>query len=84
MRYHYTVEFINCPGDYVGLCCLAYPDPVNKCIEAARGILSSKLQNTPGTTESTFLLTAYIFDELGYLKVQGRMSPQNKRAIQFF
>lgn len=55
-------------------------DLKRRVIEFTRGMYSKKLQNTIASTEISYIMLSYTFEELGYINVMIKASAKNKQA----
>ena len=64
-------------GDAVGYATLMRIDSANRVIEVGNILYSPALQQTPGATETMFLMASIVFDELGYRRYEWKCNALN-------
>ena len=81
---HYAIIVDGAP---VGTASLMRIDPANGVIEVGHITFSPALQRTPAGTEAIFLLTRYVFDALGYRRLEWKCdslnAPSRRAALRY-
>ncbi|WP_368644147.1 GNAT family N-acetyltransferase (plasmid) [Vibrio sp. HB236076] len=75
--FHYTV-IDNATDKPVGTVALMRIDSANGVIEIGHVVYSPRMQRTPMSTEVMALLQAYVFEELGYRRLEWKCDSLNK------
>ncbi len=64
-------------GEAVGYATLMRIDPANRAIEVGNILYTPALQQTPGATETMYLMARIVFDELGYRRYEWKCNALN-------
>ncbi len=74
-------------GHAVGFEALMRIEPIHRVIEIGNILFSPALQRTPGGTEAIFLLMEYVFDDLGYRRLEWKCdalnAPSRRAALRY-
>lgn len=66
----------------VGMIALKRADPMNGVVEGGRAVFSPLLKQSILSTETHYLLMAYVFDQLGYRRYEWSTDNLNKPALK--
>ncbi len=55
-------------------------EPVNRCIEVGNILFGPSLQRTPAGTEAIYLMAEYVFDDLGYRRLEWKCNNLNEAS----
>lgn len=68
-------------GIALGWCALLNIRPKYRSVEVGYLLFSAQLQRTPAATETIYLITKYVFDDLGYRRYEWKCNALNAKSI---